>query len=135
MPEKMRIEIEFSDDSVFGPHDEMENVDVEQSIRNYHETLQEALAVQYPQAEISVTRSINNRVMVDDREDDDEVLHQVDEALDHTESRPTWLASLESSLTGQRQGFGNLEDLFAFLRQRAGIASDPESEEARVKGP
>jgi hypothetical protein len=69
------------------------------------------------------------------REDDDEMLHQIDEALDHTESRMSWLASLESSLAGQRQGFGNLEDLFAFLRQRAGMASDPESAEARVKGP
>ena len=50
------------------------------------------------------------------RENDDEMHHQVDRAPDHPESRPTWLASLESSLTGQRQGFANLEDLCAFLR-------------------
>jgi hypothetical protein len=68
------------------------------------------------------------------REDDGEMLHQVDEAPDHTESRPIWLASLESSLTGQRQGFASLEDLFAFLRRQTGTVSDPESEEAKMKG-
>jgi hypothetical protein len=50
------------------------------------------------------------------REDDSEMIYRVDEAPDHTESRPIWLASLESSLTGQRQGFTNLDGLFAFLR-------------------
>lgn len=69
------------------------------------------------------------------RENNGEMIHQVDEASDHTESRPTWLASLESSLTGQRQGFASLEDLFVFLRQRAGTATDPESEETWTKGP
>ena len=60
------------------------------------------------------------------REDDDEMLHQVDEAPVRKESRPIWLASLESSLTGQRQGFANLDDLFAFLRRRVGRVSDSE---------
>jgi hypothetical protein len=68
------------------------------------------------------------------REDEDDMLHQVDESPDRSESRPIWLASLESSLTGQRQGFANLADLFAFLRQLTGTVSDPESEEARTKG-
>jgi hypothetical protein len=68
------------------------------------------------------------------RENDVEIPHQVDESPDHTEKRPIWLASLESSLAGQRQGFANLADLFAFLRQLTGTVSDPESEEARTKG-
>ena len=68
------------------------------------------------------------------REDDDEILHPVDEAPDHTESRPIWLASLESSLTGKRHGFANLDSLFSFLRRQAGMVSDPESEEAGTKG-
>lgn len=68
------------------------------------------------------------------REDGDEMLYHVDEAPDHTESRPIWLASLESSLTGKRYGFANLDSLFSFLRRQAGIVSDPEGEEARTKG-
>jgi hypothetical protein len=68
------------------------------------------------------------------RENDNEMLHQVDEAPAHTASRPIWLASLESSLTGKRQGFANLEDLFAFLRRQTGTGSGLESEEARPKG-
>jgi hypothetical protein len=32
----------------------------------------------------------------------------------------TWLASVESSLTGKRQGFASLDDLFAFLRRQTG---------------
>jgi len=36
-----------------------------------------------------------------------------------------WRASLESSRTGERQGFADLDALFAFLRQQTGsIASD-----------
>jgi hypothetical protein len=68
------------------------------------------------------------------REDDDEMLYQVDEAPDHTDSRPIWLASLQSSLGGQRQGFANLDGLFAFLRRQTGTESGPESEGARTKG-
>jgi hypothetical protein len=67
------------------------------------------------------------------REDDDEMLHRIDEAPDDTERRPIWLASLESSLTRQRQGFASLDGLFAFLRRQVGIAFDPESEEAGTK--
>jgi hypothetical protein len=68
------------------------------------------------------------------REYDDGMPHRVDEAPEHTESKWIWLASLESSLTGQRQGFANLEELFAFLRRQAGVPPDPESDEARTKG-
>jgi hypothetical protein len=68
------------------------------------------------------------------REGNNEMLHQVDEAPDHTERRPIWLASLENSLGSQRQGFANLEALFAFLRQQTGTVSDSKSKEARAKG-
>ena len=67
------------------------------------------------------------------RESDKEMPHQIDESSDHTEKRPIWLASLQSSLTGQRKGFANLEDLFAFLRQQTGAVSDPEREETRTE--
>jgi hypothetical protein len=36
----------------------------------------------------------------------------------------TWRASLESSLTGKRQGFSSLRDLFAFLQQQMDVAVD-----------
>lgn len=36
----------------------------------------------------------------------------------------TWRASLENAHTGERQGFASLDDLFRFLRQEAGVASD-----------
>ena len=33
------------------------------------------------------------------------------------EGETTWRASLESSLTGERQGFASLDELFEFLRR------------------
>jgi hypothetical protein len=33
-----------------------------------------------------------------------------------------WRASLRSSHTGEKVGFGSLEELFEFLRQRLGVA-------------
>ena len=68
------------------------------------------------------------------REDDNEMLYPVDEAPDYTERKQIWLASLESSLGGQRQGFANLEALFAFLRRQTGTVSGSKSKEARAKG-
>ena len=68
------------------------------------------------------------------QEHDDGMLHQLGDASHYTENRTIWLASVESSLTGKRQGFANLDDLFAFLRRQAGTVSDPESEETRTKG-
>ena len=35
-----------------------------------------------------------------------------------------WRASLESPQAGERQGFANLEDLFAFLRQQTSLISE-----------
>ena len=40
-----------------------------------------------------------------------------------------WHASLESSLTGRRQGFHSLDELFAFLRQETGLVVDGADEE------
>jgi hypothetical protein len=40
------------------------------------------------------------------------------------EERAAWRASLESPHTGERKGFASLEDLFNFLRQQTGVASD-----------
>ena len=40
----------------------------------------------------------------------------------HGTGRQGWRASLESPHTGERLGFGSLEDLFGFLRARAGLA-------------
>ena len=37
-----------------------------------------------------------------------------------TGSKPAWRASLES-LTGERQGFAGLEELFAFLKSQTGV--------------
>jgi hypothetical protein len=40
------------------------------------------------------------------------------------EGQAVWHASLESSLTGKRQGFSSLDDLFAFLRQETRVVVD-----------
>jgi hypothetical protein len=45
------------------------------------------------------------------------------------EGQTTWRASLESSLTGERQGFASLDDLFEYLRQQTGAASDGDDDE------
>jgi hypothetical protein len=37
-----------------------------------------------------------------------------------------WRGSLESSLTGERQGFANLDELVEFLRDRTGIVAEAE---------
>ena len=37
---------------------------------------------------------------------------------------PGWLASIEEPYTGERIGFGCLDDLFDFLRAQAGLASE-----------
>lgn len=40
------------------------------------------------------------------------------------ESKPTWRASVVSTLTGKRQGFASLDDLFSFLRRQEGTMLD-----------
>ena len=37
--------------------------------------------------------------------------------------RPLWRASLESPRSAERRGFADLDELFAFLRERTGMAS------------
>jgi hypothetical protein len=51
------------------------------------------------------------------RENDDTDIHRSQEPF-------VWRASLENSLTGKRQGFSSLRDLFAFLCQEVGVAVD-----------
>ena len=41
-----------------------------------------------------------------------------------TSSGLVWRASLESSRTGHKQGFADLDALYAFLRQQIEMASD-----------
>ena len=43
-------------------------------------------------------------------------LHRV-----HDKEGPVWRMSLEPSLTGERKGFGSLDDLVGFLRQQMGM--------------
>lgn len=38
----------------------------------------------------------------------------------------TWRASLESTQTRERKGFGSLDDLFDFLQQQTGAPPGPE---------
>jgi hypothetical protein len=45
------------------------------------------------------------------------------------DGEPVWRASLDRAGTGERWNFASLEQLFAFLRQRAGD-SDPLEEQA-----
>jgi hypothetical protein len=40
-----------------------------------------------------------------------------------------WRASLENAQTGDRAGFGNLEELFAHLRRQTGSAADLDGSE------
>jgi hypothetical protein len=68
------------------------------------------------------------------REDATELVDQVDEAPHRKDNRPVWLASLESSLSGQRLGFASLDGLCAFLRQQTGTLSGSESEGAEMEG-
>jgi len=40
---------------------------------------------------------------------------------DDDKGEPVWRASLESPHTAERQGFADLEGLFAFLKERTGV--------------
>lgn len=44
------------------------------------------------------------------------------------EERPIWRASLKSSRTGEKVGFGSLDELFAFLQRETGIVSNANRE-------
>ena len=47
----------------------------------------------------------------------------------HTNGRLEWRASLESARTGERVGFGSLEELFSFLHEQLGIVVGCEDEQ------
>ena len=40
------------------------------------------------------------------------------------EDKAVWRASLESSLTGEKQRFPNLDSLFTFLRRQTSVVSE-----------
>jgi hypothetical protein len=48
---------------------------------------------------------------------------------DNDDDQPIWRASLQSSLTEERQGFAGLDELFAFLRQQVDTDGDRDSED------
>jgi hypothetical protein len=50
------------------------------------------------------------------------------------EERPAWRISLQSSLTGEREGFASLDDLIGFLRREMGMTSDAAGEGRRRSG-
>jgi hypothetical protein len=49
------------------------------------------------------------------------------------EEEITWRASLERSLTGERQGFASLYELCEFLRQQTGMPSDSDADEDGIR--
>jgi hypothetical protein len=52
---------------------------------------------------------------------------------DGGETPTTWRASLESSLTAERQSFASLDDLCAFLRQQTGATNEAKDDEGTTK--
>ena len=52
-----------------------------------------------------------------------------DDSAVHSNGMPDWRASLESARTGERLGFGSLEDLFGFLREQVGIVVGGDNEQ------
>jgi hypothetical protein len=66
----MRIKVEFSQDGLFGaaiPEDE--GIDAQASAARYGEALTNHLYAEYPNVEIEVVQSINDRVQVDGQTD------------------------------------------------------------------
>ena len=51
------------------------------------------------------------------------------------EAGPTepWRASLQCSLTDQRRGFANLNELFEYLQRQADAHYDPDSDEDSIR--
>ena len=50
-----------------------------------------------------------------------------------TAEEATWRASLECSLTGGRQGFASLDELFEFLRRETDALSCVDDDEGQAK--
>ena len=66
MSEKMSIKIEYSEDSLFNGWDQLEDYDLTESARLYGEKLALAVREEYPDAEVEVEQSTNDRVRADD---------------------------------------------------------------------
>ncbi len=56
-----------------------------------------------------------------------------DDVPQHRKGRAVWRASLEDSLTGERQGFVSLDDLFAFLRCETGGMADTDDDDIKAR--
>jgi hypothetical protein len=67
------------------------------------------------------------------RDDDQDTPCRIDGAPSRTDEKVIWRASLESALTGKRQSFASLDDLFAFLRRETGAMCEAENDEARAE--
>ena len=66
MGEKMSIKIEYSEDSLFNGWDQLEDYDLAESARLYGEKLEQAVQAEYPDAEVEVEQTINDRVQTND---------------------------------------------------------------------
>jgi len=48
-----------------------------------------------------------------------------------SEEETSWRASLESSHTGEREGFASLDALFSFLQEQTGVAPEASTDQNR----
>ncbi len=55
--------------------------------------------------------------------------HHGNDGLYHSQAATIWRASVDSPLTGERQGFARLDDLFDFLRRQTGATVDVNRDE------
>lgn len=67
----MKITVEFSEAALFGSTD-TDDYDVEGSIAQFAESLENHIYDAYPKAEIKITKGINDRVRIDGSDDHEE---------------------------------------------------------------
>ena len=67
------------------------------------------------------------------QEDVDDVPHRSYETPRPNEEKPIWRASLENPVTGERNTFASLDDLFKFLQGSTGTAPDAQDKEPATK--
>jgi len=95
---KMKITVEFSEDSLFGNLDpEAEGYDVPTSVQQFAESLVNHIYHDYPDAEIEVNASINDRVVVDgpDWPYPDTVVEDIENLVEIVFNGDSWLAYVE----------------------------------------
>ena len=67
--QKMTITIEYSEDSLFNGWDQLEDYDLAGSAKLYGEKLTAAVRAEYPDAEVEVEQTINDRVRTNNDDD------------------------------------------------------------------